>query len=430
VRVTTKSGETQPLSGWRNAVRDVTVAVVWLAAGIICKCLCAFSEFVVTLRRCMLGVIGYQQMERQMPARSYPRFKAAACHASSVFLDSAKTVDKACDLIAEAASAGAGLVVFPEAFIPGFPIWAALQAPILSHDFFKSLAAQAVRIDSPEVAKIRMAARRHGVVVSIGMTEATEASVGCLWNTNLLIGSDGALLNHHRKLVPTFFEKLIWANGDGRGLRVVETGVGRIGMLICGENTNPLARYSLMAQGEQVHLSSYPPVWPTRPASQAGGYNLRRAIEIRAGSHAFEAKVFNIVASGCMDPSMQNALARANPAMLEALEGTARGVSMVLDPTGAVISEVLCDDEGIVYADIDVAECVEPKQFHDVVGYYNRFDVFKLSVDQTPRDPATFTGFVELQSSGVGDLLVTPVDPTVDADTSASAHATRRRSTR
>jgi nitrilase len=127
-----------------------------------------------------------------------------------------------------------------------------------------------------------MAARAHGVVVSLGMTEGTEASVGCLWNSNILIGSDGAIINHHRKLVPTYFEKLVWANGDGRGLRVVETPLGRLGMLICGENTNPLARYSLMAQGEQIHMSSYPPVWPTRPAKDKGGYDLRRAIEIRA----------------------------------------------------------------------------------------------------------------------------------------------------
>lgn len=110
-------------------------------------------------------------MDPAMPDQRYPRFKAAACHASSVFLDTAKTIDKACDLIAEAAASGASLIVFPESFVPGFPIWAALQAPILSHDFFKALAAQAVKLDSPEIAKVRMAARRHGVIVSLGITE-------------------------------------------------------------------------------------------------------------------------------------------------------------------------------------------------------------------------------------------------------------------
>jgi nitrilase len=330
---------------------------------------------------------------------SYPRFKAAACHAASVFLDAAKTADKACDLIAEAARNGAKLVVFPESFIPGFPIWAALQAPIHSHDFFRALACQSLRFDGPEIEKLRMAARRHEMIVSIGITEGTDASVGCLWNTNLLIGSDGTILNHHRKLVPTFFEKLVWANGDGRGLRVVATEIGRLGMLICGENTNPLARFALMAQGEQVHMSSYPPIWPTRPASEAGGYNLRRAIEIRAGSHAFEAKVFNVVASGCLDLSIRDELARLDKAALDTLENSPPAVSMILDPTGEVISDVLADHEGIVYAEIDVARCIEPKQFHDVVGYYNRFDIFHLEVDRTPRDPAAF-----LEADAIGTL--------------------------
>lgn len=322
--------------------------------------------------------------------RLYAQFKAAACHAASAFLDSAKTADKACDMIVEASRAGAKLVVFPESFIPGFPIWTALQAPILSHDLFARLASQSLSLDGPEIAKLRLAARRHEVIVSVGITEGTDASVGCLWNSNILIGSDGSIINHHRKLVPTFFEKLVWANGDARGLNVIETELGRLGMLICGENTNPLARFSLMAQGEQVHMSSYPPIWPTRPASDDGGYNLRRAIEIRAGSHAFEAKVFNIVASGCIDQSLIDALSGLDKTALKTLERSPRAVSMIIDPTGEIISTVLNEREGITYADIDVARCVEQKQFHDVVGYYNRFDVFHLNVDRTPREPATF----------------------------------------
>jgi nitrilase len=327
-----------------------------------------------------------------MPS-NLPRFKAAACHTSSVFLDAAKSAEKACDLIAEAARNGASLVAFPESFIPGFPVWAALQAPIMSHEFFKALSSQALRLDSPELAKIRMAAKRHGVVVSVGFTEGTIASLGCMWNSNLLVGEDGSILNHHRKLVPTFYEKLVWAAGDARGLQVVDTPVGRVGMLICGENTNPLARYALMAQGEQVHISTYPPIWPTRPSSEKGGYDLRRAIEIRAGAHSFEAKCFNIVSSACVDVGLRDALAQANPAMLDVIEGTPHAVSMILDPAGQIISEVLSDSEDIAYGEIDVANCVEPKQFHDVVGYYNRFDVFSLTVDRSLRDPAVFVDF-------------------------------------
>ena len=150
----------------------------------------------------------------------------------------------------------------------------------------------------PEVQQLCEAAREHGIFVSIGISERSPVSVGCLWNSNLLIGADGALLNHHRKLMPTFYEKLIWANGDGEGLRVCDTPIGKLGMLICGENTNPLARYALIAQGEQVHVSSYPPVWPTRPSNQPGRYDLAAAIRIRAGAHSFEGKVFNIVVVG------------------------------------------------------------------------------------------------------------------------------------
>lgn len=320
----------------------------------------------------------------------YPTFKAAACHASSVFLDAEKTAEKACDLIAEAAKAGAELVAFPESFLPGFPIWAALQAPIYNHGFFRALVSQAQKLSDPAIRAIRMAARRHEVFVSLGFTEGTDASVGCIWNSNVLIGDDGSILNHHRKLVPTFYEKLVWAAGDARGLRVSPTRLGKLGMLICGENTNPLARYALMAQGEQVHISSYPPIWPTRPPEEEGAYDLRRAIEIRAGAHAFEAKVFNIVASGFVDAAMREALGNANKASLDIIDGSPRGVSMVIDPSCNVIGDTLSEHEGILYADIDTGKGVEPKQFHDVVGYYNRFDIFDLRVNRTPLEPAHF----------------------------------------
>lgn len=321
----------------------------------------------------------------------YPAYKVAAAHAAPVFLDAARTLDKACALIDEAAHHGARLVAFPEAFVPAFPIWAALEAPIRTHALFKALAADAIEIDGLELRRVRELANRRGIFVSIGFTEGTKASVECLWNSNVLIGSDGAILNHHRKLVPTYFEKLIWANGDGAGLRISETELGRVGMLICGENTNPLARYALMAQGEQVHISTYPPVWPTRPPNDGGNYDLEQAIRIPARAHAFEAKVFNIVASACVDETLRRAIESAlGPSPLEILEWTSRGVSIVLGPTGSLVGDALSADEGIVYAEIDLADSVEPKQFPDVVGYYNRFDVFRLEVNRTANRPIHF----------------------------------------
>ena len=237
-----------------------------------------------------------------------------------------------------------------------------------------------IEVPGPEVQQLCDAAREHDIIVSIGISERSPVSVGCLWNSNLLIGADGALLNHHRKLMPTFYEKLIWANGDGAGLRFSIRAIGKIGMLICGENTNPLARYSLIAQGEQVHVSSYPPVWPTRPSNQPGRYDLAAAIRIRAGAHSFEGKVFNIVSSACSTNRLLDALRGTRPGGARDAGTKPAGVSMVIGPSGEVISDTLCESEGLLYQDIDISQCVEPKQFHDVVGYYNRFDVFDLKV--------------------------------------------------
>jgi nitrilase len=320
-----------------------------------------------------------------------PRFKACAAHVAPVFLNAQATVEKACALIAEAADNGAQLIAFPESFVPGFPLWAPVQAPIKNHEYFKRMTANSIEVPGPEVQSIGKAARQHSIVVSIGISERSPVSVGCLWNTNLLIGTDGTVLNHHRKLMPTFYEKLIWASGDGAGLRVSDTAIGKIGMLICGENTNPLARYALIAQGEQVHISSYPPVWPTRPSNEPGRYDLASAIRIRAGAHSFEGKVFNIVASAFLDQSTLDGLRELDPNAREVLEQSPRAVSMVLGPSGEVISDTLSDSEGLLYQDIDVSQCVEPKQFHDIVGYYNRFDVFDLRVSRKRLAPIAFS---------------------------------------
>lgn len=321
---------------------------------------------------------------------AYPRFKACAAHVAPVFLDAPATVQKACSIIAEAGRSGAQLVAFPESYIPAFPVWAAVQAPIHNHELFKRLAAESVEVPGPEVQQLCDAAREHAIHVSIGISERSPVSVGCLWNSNLLIGPQGEILNHHRKLMPTFYEKLIWAPGDGEGLRVNETAIGKIGMLICGENTNPLARYALMAQGEQVHVSSYPPVWPTRPSNQPGRYDLAAAIRIRAGAHSFEAKVFNVVAAAFLDIKSLDSLKGIGREARGTLEQSPQAVSMVIGPSGEIISETFCESEGLLYQDIDISQCVEPKQFHDVVGYYNRFDIFDLRVMRKRLTPITF----------------------------------------
>ena len=322
----------------------------------------------------------------------YPGYKVAAAHVAPVFLDLDATVEKTCSIIREAARNGAQLVVFPEVYVPAFPMWCALQAPIHNHDLFRELAANSVRVPGPEVARIAETARDCEVFVSLGVNEGSAISAGCIWNTNVVIGDDGGILSHHRKIMPTFYEKLVWAAGDGAGLGVSDTRLGRLGVLICGENTNPLARYALLAQGEQVHVSTYPPVWPTHDPSTGANYDLKQAIYIRAGAHSFDGKVFNIVAAGFLDSQARDRLAARDREAGRILDESPRGVSVVMGPNGTPISETIQDSEGILYAEIDLALCVEPKQFHDVVGGYNRFDIFKLTVNRERLRPIGLEG--------------------------------------
>lgn len=327
------------------------------------------------------------------------RVTVAAAHLAPVYLNRRATVEKARHYIAEAAARGAKLVVFPESFVPGFPLWPALSAPIYNHDWFVRFAAQSVHVPGAEIFSLCAAAREAGIMVSVGISEATGRSVGCLWNSNLLIGPDGSILNHHRKLVPTFFEKMIWANGDGAGLRVTKTEIGRVGALICGENTNPLARYALMAEGEQIHISSYPPIWPTHEPAANARYDLASAIRIRAGAHSFEAKVFNVVAAGRLDESAYDVLSPLGEKALSIMENSPKGVSMIIGPDGMPIAETATDEDQLLIETLDLESCVIPKQFHDVAGYYNRFDVFDLSVNRKSLLPASFAAEAQVPRS-------------------------------
>lgn len=217
--------------------------------------------------------------------------------------------------------------------------------------------------------------------------------------------------------MPTFWEKLVWSPGDGAGLTIVPTArCGRVGSLICGENTNPLARWSLMAQGEQVHVSTWPPIWPTRraravdtsdlgkptssPAPQQ--YDNLAANRTRAAAHCFEAKCFGVLCSGFMDGEMRAEMVRHAPSAAETIDGMTQGASLFLDPTGAQVGEQVVGAEGIAYADLDLNACVEPKQFHDVVGTgYQRYDVFDLRISRRRLGPeASFCGAADESEAG------------------------------
>ncbi len=325
--------------------------------------------------------------------------KVAAAHIAPVFLDKKATTAKAISWIDEAAKKGAQLVVFPESFIPGFPIWAALWAPLHNHDLFSQFVENSLFVDGPEIQAICQQAKKSQIFISLGFSERSSSSVGCIWNSNLLISNRGEILVHHRKLVPTFFEKLIWAPGDGAGLRVAHTPIGNIGGLICGENTNPLARYALMTQQEQIHISSWPPIWPTRNPSDSANYNNLQANRIRASAHSFEAKCFGIVCAGFMDKAMFNFLVQRDASIAPILEKTPGAESFFVNPTGSQFGDTLSQTEGLIYAEFDLNQCIEPKQFHDVVGYYNRFDIFELHVNAKRIEPMIWVNLSPPQSN-------------------------------
>lgn len=337
--------------------------------------------------------------------------RVAAAHAAPVFHDRVATTRKALTLIAEAAEGGAGLLAFPEAFIPGFPIWAALWAPISNHDLFTSYVEASIYADGPEIDEIRMAAAQHGIAVWLSFSERNPASVGGIWNSAMLIDASGHVLSHHRKLVPTFFEKMVWAPGDGAGLVVSDlAGAGRVGGLICGENTNPLARFALMAQREEVHISCWPPIWPTRPPSDERNFDNLAANRIRASAHCFEAKAFGIVCASVLGDDCKELLTRRDPAVLAILDEADQAESYFLTPTGKPVGESARDKEAVIFCDFDLASCVEPKQFHDLTGYYNRFDIFDLRVNRTRYSPVQFTAGTGLGEHVARDLTLPGIE--------------------
>ena len=323
-----------------------------------------------------------------MPGDVYPKVRAAAVQAAPVFLDRDATIDKLDALVQKAVNAGVDLIVFGESFIPAFPVWNLIYAPVDQHRFFRRLFDNAVQVPGPHTRRLSEIAKRHHVILSVGITEKGSISMGALWNTTLLFDRDGTLLNRHRKLVPTWAEKLTWANGDAAYLRPEETDIGRVGALICGENTNTLARFALLAQGEQVHIATYPPAWPFhRPGGGAHNYNLSEAIRLRSAAHAFEGKVFNVVSSCALDADAIVQLSQGNSGMNELLQAAPAPVSIIVGPNGELLADPVVAGEGMVLAEIDIARSIEHKMAHDIVGYYNRFDIFHLEVDPTPNRP-------------------------------------------
>lgn len=299
--------------------------------------------------------------------------KAAAVQAAPVYLDVARSVDKAISLIAEAASSGAKLVVFPETWLPGYPAWldCCRDVALWDHEptkrVFARLMDNSVAVPGPVTEALGEAARQHQIVLNISVHERVieGAGRGTLYNTMLTFGADGSLLNRHRKIMPTHTERMIWGQGDGSSLRAVTTDAGRIGGLICWEHWMPLARQVLHESGEDIHVAAWPQV---------------KEMNLVASRHyAFEGRCFVIACGAVMK-------ARELPSELEPIELVKRdpeafvlnGGSAIIGPDGSLLAGPLFNEEAILTAELDLSRIAEENMALDVTGHYSRPDIFEV----------------------------------------------------
>ena len=295
----------------------------------------------------------------------------AAVQAGSEFLDLEASVDKACGLIKEAAEAGARLVVFPEAFLPGYPVWVWFIPPVHTHplrELYSLLHANSVTIPGAPMDRICSAAADHGVTVAIGVNERnSESSDSTLYNTLVFIGSDGTYLGRHRKLIPTAGERLIWGQGDGSNLGVYDTEFGKLGGLLCWENYMPLARYTLSAMGQQIHVA------PTWDRGEPWASTMRHI--------AKESRCFVV---GCCQAFHMDDIPDHYSFKEKYLQGVTGwinpGLSLIVDPDGKVMAGPVSEQETILYAEIRPEQLVGPRWQLDVAGHYARPDIFELRV--------------------------------------------------
>ena len=294
----------------------------------------------------------------------------ACVQAEPVVLDRERTLDRLEERTAEAVGAGASLVVFPEAFVPAYPssVWAkalAGWADPAAKAAFALLAREAVEIPGPAAERLGAAAAAHGVWLVTGVTEVDPERPGTLYNTLLFHDPEGRLALHHRKLVPTNHERLVWGPGDGRGLRAIETGLGRLGGLICWENYMPLARFALYESGVEIYVAA------TADDSDAWQATL---VHIARESRAFVVAPSHFQRASAYPADFP--LAKE----LEGVEVIGRGGSAVLGPDGAYLAGPLYDEEGILYAELDPVRLAEERQRFDPAGHYHRPDLLNLTV--------------------------------------------------
>jgi nitrilase len=307
--------------------------------------------------------------------------KVAVVQAPPLLLDKQGTLSRVVDLIGEAASQGAALIVFPEAYVPGYPTWIWRLRPgtdmALTSEIHARLRENAVDLSGEDLQLVREAAAGNGVTVVLGLNELDSRYSGTtLFNTVVIIGNDGRVLNRHRKLMPTNPERMVWGMGDATGLRVVETPAGRLGTLICWESYMPLARYALYAQGIDVYVA------PTWDAGESWLATMRHI--------AKEAGCWVIGTATAMQGSDIPADFPDRDLLFEPHEWVNDGDAVVVKPMGSIHAGPMHREKGILYAEIDPSVAQRARRSLDICGHYSRPDVFSLSVDRRERAPVKF----------------------------------------
>ena len=309
---------------------------------------------------------------------SYGVVKVAAVQAASVFLDREGSTEKACRLIREAGRMGARVIGLPEGFIPAHPVWyhhhaaSGAIANKLAVELFKN----SVEIPGPETDALCSAARDANAYVVIGVCEKVPNTLGTMFNSQLYISPDGSLIRKHQKIMPTVGERLVHMGGYGDTFGAFQSEFGPMSGLICGENSNPLAVFALIAEGTRIHVMSWPNHFPT------SGDPLRNRVAIDSQAFAQMSKAFVISACGTVDEGMIEML-QAGPAGEKFLRNPdCCGGSLIVDPMSRIIAGPMGAEEGILYADCNLDLGIQMKLRHDFAGHYNRPDIFQLHINR------------------------------------------------
>lgn len=299
--------------------------------------------------------------------------RAAAVQIAPDLTSRAGTIERVLNAIAEAADKGAQLIVFPETFVPYYPYFSFVLPPIQQGPEHLRLYEEAVVVPSAETQAVADAAKKRGVVVVLGVNERDN---GSLFNAQLIFDADGSLVLKRRKITPTYHERMIWGQGDGAGLKVVDTKVGRVGALACWEHYNPLARYALMSQHEEIHVGHFP--------GSLVGPIFAEQIEVTMRHHALEAGAFVVNSTGWLSEEQINTVTE-DPKLQKGLRDGC--MTCIISPEGRHVVPPLTEGEGILIADLDMRLITKRKRMMDSVGHYARPELLHLVHDTRPAQP-------------------------------------------